>query len=85
MWKAGGYVRKNKYQTAAMQISAMIRLVISTNSMDGPRSAWRASVGVSMMMPCYLRTIDEDQNFAATDLNVPECGWFLHEHRIMRI
>jgi hypothetical protein len=45
-------VRKKANQTPPRISTA--RHVLTTNSTDGPGSAWRASVGVSIIKPCFL-------------------------------
>jgi hypothetical protein len=47
-------VRKNANQTPPRINTARQILIVSIASTDGPDSAWRASVGVSMIMPCFL-------------------------------
>lgn len=42
------------YQTAAIPIATAIRLTVRRSRTDGPRSACRASVGVSIIIPCFF-------------------------------
>jgi hypothetical protein len=51
---AGSQVRKNAHQTPPRIKTARTVLTANTNSIDGPGSAWRASVGVSTITPCFL-------------------------------
>jgi hypothetical protein len=48
-----GY-RKNANQTPPRTNTARQVLIVSSARIDGPGSAWRASVGVSMIIPCFL-------------------------------
>ena len=50
------------YHTAAIPIATAIRLIVRTSSTDGPRSACRASVGVSIITPCFFVTIPKPLN-----------------------
>jgi hypothetical protein len=47
-------VRKNANQTLPRINTARPMPIANSNSTDGPASGWRASVGVSMIMPCFL-------------------------------
>jgi hypothetical protein len=56
---------KNAYQTPPRINTARQVLIISSASTDGPGSAWRASVGVSMIIPCFLIGMELSLNFSA--------------------
>jgi hypothetical protein len=58
-------VRKNANQTLPRINTARPVLIVNSNSTDGPGSAWRASVGVSMIMPCFLIGMKLSVNFSA--------------------
>jgi hypothetical protein len=56
---------KNAYQTPPRINTARQVLIISSASTDGPGSAWRASVGVSIIIPCFLIGMELSLNFSA--------------------
>jgi hypothetical protein len=55
------HVRKNNNQTRPRRVTARAVLITNSKSTDGPGSACRASVGVSMIIPCFLVTIERSQ------------------------
>jgi hypothetical protein len=50
-------VRKNANQTPPRITTARQVLMTKSTKTEGPGSAWRASVGVSMIIPCFLMGI----------------------------
>src|SRR6267142_5575818 len=52
---------KIKNQTRPRRVTARAVLITNSKSTDGPGSACRASVGVSMIIPCFLVTIERSQ------------------------
>jgi hypothetical protein len=50
-------LRKKVIHTAPKMTTANPTLMISKSSMEGPGSACRASMGVSMIIPCFLIAI----------------------------
>lgn len=73
----------------------MIKLVASSHRTDGPRSACRASVGVSMIMPCFLCTICSESpvaqkpcgrlQYAAPELVPKMAPNFSHKDRLLSL
>jgi hypothetical protein len=51
------YVRKNMNQTNAIPIATAIKLTVRRTRTDGPASACRASVGVSIITPFFFLTM----------------------------
>jgi hypothetical protein len=56
-------VRKNANQTPPRINTARQVLIVSSARIDGPGSAWRASFGVSIIMPCFLMGMKISFNF----------------------
>jgi hypothetical protein len=67
LFTRGGQVRKNTYQTQPRISTARQVLIIRSISTDGPGSAWRASFGVSMIIPCFLVAMRLSPRISALD------------------
>jgi hypothetical protein len=71
-------VRKNANQRPPRINTARQVLIASSASTDGPGSACRASVGVSIIMPCFLIGMELSFKFSAVDRRGQRPGLFQH-------
>jgi hypothetical protein len=51
-------VRTNRNQMTGIMNTAKETIAANTNSTDRPALAWRTSVGVSMVIPCFFSGIE---------------------------
>jgi hypothetical protein len=64
------------YHTEAIPLTTAIRLTVRRSRIDGPRSACLASVGVSIIIPCFFVTMAKPSRSSLTSLG-HQAGWYL--------